>query len=124
MLEPDSQLETIFEKAIKLAQEAKHEYVTVEHFTYALVLNEEFKSVLEEFGANIEEMSKDLSTFIGTKLDDIVNTKRKGRPTKTQALERVLNRAFTQTLFSGRTTISPSDVFLSILNEKKSYSSF
>ena len=29
MLEPDAQLEAVFEKAIKLAQEAKHEYVTV-----------------------------------------------------------------------------------------------
>ena len=29
MLEPDSQLESIFEKAIKLAQDAKHEDVTV-----------------------------------------------------------------------------------------------
>ena len=124
MLEPDAQLEVIFEKAIKLAQEAKHEYVTVEHFAYALVLNEDFKQVLEEFGANIDELSKDLSDYIGTKLGEIVNPTRKGRPSKTQALERVLNRAFTQTLFSGRTTISPSDVFLSILNEKKSFSAF
>ncbi len=124
MLEPDSQLESIFEKAIKLAQDAKHEYVTVEHFCYALVLNEDFKEVLEDFGADATEMGKELSTFIGTKLQEIVNETRKGRPTKTQALERVLNRAFTQTLFSGRTTISPSDVFMSIINEKKSYSSF
>ena len=124
MLEPDSQLESIFEKAIKLAQDAKHEYVTVEHFCYALVLNEDFKEVLEDFGADATEMGKELSTFIGTKLQEIVNETRKGRPTKTQALERVLNRAFTQTLFSGRTTISPSDVFMSIINEKKSYSAF
>ena len=124
MLEPDSQLESIFEKAIKLAQDAKHEYVTVEHFCYALVLNEDFKEVLEDFGADATEMGKELSTFIGTKLQEIVNESRKGRPTKTQALERVLNRAFTQTLFSGRTTISPSDVFMSIINEKKSYSAF
>ena len=123
MLEPDAQLEAVFEKAIKLAQEAKHEYVTVEHFTYALVLNEDFKKVLEEFGCDIDALGKDLATYIGTKLEEIV-TNRKGRPTKTQAMERVLNRAFTQTLFSGRTTISPSDIFLSILNEKKSYSSW
>ena len=68
-------------------------------------------------------MGKELSTYLGEKLKDIV-TDKKVRPLKTQALERVLNRAFTQTLFSGRTNISPSDVFLSILNEKKSFSAF
>lgn len=123
MLEPDSHLEEVFERAMKLASDAKHEYVTVEHFTYALILNEEFSKVLDDFGADRENMGKELSTYLGEKLKDIV-TDKKVRPLKTQALERVLNRAFTQTLFSGRTNISPSDVFLSILNEKKSFSAF
>lgn len=123
MLEPDSHLEVVFETALKLASDAKHEYVTVEHFTYALILNEEFSKVLDDFGADRENMGKELSTYLGEKLKDIV-TDKKVRPLKTQALERVLNRAFTQTLFSGRTNISPSDVFLSILNEKKSFSAF
>lgn len=123
MLEPDSHLEEVFETAMKLASDAKHEYVTVEHFTYALILNEEFSKVLDDFGADRENMGKELNTYLGEKLKDIV-TDKKVRPLKTQALERVLNRAFTQTLFSGRTNISPSDVFLSILNEKKSFSAF
>jgi ATP-dependent Clp protease ATP-binding subunit ClpA len=36
----------------------------------------------------------------------------------------MLNRAFTQTLFAGRTTIEPLDCFLSILHEKKSHAAF
>ena len=124
MLEPNEQLEGIFEKSIKLAIEGQHEYVTIEHFTYALVLDDDFKKVLEDYGANVEGISKDLSAYIGTQLESIQRVGLKGRPKKTQAMERVLNRAFTQTLFSGRTTIEPSDVFLSILKEKKSYSAF
>ena len=123
MLEPNEHLERIFESGIKLAQDGHHEYVTVEHFSYALVLDEDFKKVLKEFGADVDKISQELFQFISTKLDDIVTEKR-GRPQKTQALERVLNRAFTQTLFQGRTTIEPSDVFLSILKEKKSFSAF
>ncbi|SVA52383.1 uncharacterized protein METZ01_LOCUS105237, partial [marine metagenome] len=42
-------------------------------------------------------------------------------PKKTHAVERVLNRAFTQVLFSGRQSIEISDVFLSMLNEQKSW---
>ena len=45
----------------------------------------------------------------------------KYKPKKTQAVERVLNRAFTQVLFSGRNNIEVTDVFLSMFNEKKSW---
>ena len=40
------------------------------------------------------------------------------------SVERVLNRAFTQTLFSGRQQIELTDVFLSMMSEKKSHSYF
>ena len=124
MLEPNEHLEGIFENAIKQAQSADHEYVTIEHFAMALVLDDIFSQTLDEFGSNVDAIKKDLSDFIGSKLQDIVVPGIKGRPKKTQALERMLNRAFTQTLFSGRTTIEPVDVFLSMLKEKKSFASF
>ena len=124
MLEPNEQLEGIFEEAIKQAQTAKHEYVTIEHFAMALVLDEQFEKTLEEFGADVTAIKKDLTHYIGDKLQDIVYPGMKGRPKKTQAMERMLNRAFTQTLFSGRTTIDPIDVFLSMLKEKKSFAAF
>ena len=123
MLEPNEHLERIFEKGIKLAQEGSHEYVTIEHLAYAMILDEDFNKFLNDFGINTADISKELQNYIGTKLNDIV-VKTKVRPRKTQAMERVLNRAFTQTLFSGRTTIEPSDVFLSILKEKKSFAAF
>jgi len=124
MLEPNEQLEGIFEEAIKLAQTGEHEYVTIEHFAMALVCDEEFSKTLVEFGADTNAIKEDLSAFIQDKLQDIVVPNFKGRPKKTQAMERMLNRAFTQTLFSGRTTIDPIDVFLSLLKEKKSFSAF
>jgi len=43
---------------------------------------------------------------------------------KTQAVERVLNRAFTQVLFHGRQKIESTDVFVSIMSEKKSWAHF
>jgi len=124
MLEPNEQLEGIFEEAINQAQTAKHEYVTIEHFAMALVLDEGFQKTLEEYGADVTAIKKDLAQYIGDKLQDIVVPDQKGRPKKTQAMERMLNRAFTQTLFSGRTTIDPIDVFLSLLKEKKAFAAF
>ena len=124
MLEPNEQLEGIFEDAIKQATNAKHEYVTMEHFAMSLVGDEQFNKVLKEYGADTTAIQKDLAQYIGSKLEDIVDVNMRGRPKKTQALERMLNRAFTQTLFSGRTTIEPVDVFLSLLKEKKSFAAF
>jgi len=124
MLEPNEQLEGIFEEAIKQATTAKHEYVTIEHFAMALVQEEQFAKTLEEFGVDLTAIKKDLTQYIGDKLQDIIVPNLRGRPKKTQALERMLNRAFTQTLFSGRTTIEPTDVFLSLLKEKKSFAAF
>ena len=45
-------------------------------------------------------------------------------PSRTAGLDRVLNRAFTQVVFSGREVMSTIDVFLAIYNEKKSYSKY
>ena len=48
-------------------------------------------------------------------------THSKFKPKKTVSVERVLNRAFTQVLFSGRSNIDLTDVFLSLLSESKSW---
>ena len=102
MLEPNEQLEGIFESAIQQAQTAKHEYVTIEHFAMALVCDEEFEKTLKEFGAETESIKKDLQQFIGDKLQDIVDKNFKGRPKKTQAMERMLNSCLLYTSPSPR----------------------
>ena len=120
MLEPDKDLESIFENAVKVASLNDHEYITLEHFLYSLINNDSFAKLLTDFGANVEDLKKDLENFISEDLKDIVNTEVE-KPKKTNTVDRVLNRAFTQVLFSGRQIIEPSDCFISIFAEKKSY---
>ena len=57
----------------------------------------------------------------GPDCEDLKTTATKFKPKKTATVERVLNRAFTQVLFSGRHLIEITDVFISVLNEKKSW---
>lgn len=120
MLEPDKDLESIFENAVKIASINDHEYITLEHFLYSLINNESFAKILTDFGANVDELKGDLVQYINEELKDIVNTQ-VSKPKKTNTVDRVLNRAFTQVLFSGRHIIEPSDCFISIFSEKKSY---
>jgi ATP-dependent Clp protease ATP-binding subunit ClpA len=124
MLEPNEDLEKIFERAIQLSLDNHHQYITLEHFLYCMVTDEAFNSVLVGYGTDVQDLTAKLENYIKNELVSIVDQTSNSRPKKTNSVERMLNRAFTHTLFSGRTTIEPIDCFLSILNEKKSHAAF
>ena len=121
MVEPSNELQLVFEKSIKVAQQLKHEYLTIEHLLFSMLCEESFNNCLSGFGTDVEFLKKNLEHYLKTKCDDIVTESANAKPRKTQAVERVLNRAFTQVLFNGRQKIESTDVFLAIMSEKRSY---
>ena len=123
MLEPNKDLEKIFENAVQVASVNDHEYITLEHFLYSMLNNESFVELLTSFGANVAVLKEDLENYIANDLKDIVNPDIE-KPKKTNTVDRVLNRAFTQVLFSGRQIIEPTDCFISMFAEKKSYATY
>jgi len=123
MLEPSKDLEKIFEKAVETAASHNHEYITLEHFLYGLLNNEQFVGILSDFGANTKQLKDDVEQYIEKELLDIVNPNA-DKPKKTETVERMLNRAFTQVVFSGRQTIDHIDCFLSLFSEKKSHARY
>jgi ATP-dependent Clp protease ATP-binding subunit ClpA len=122
-MEPNKDLETIFENAVQIASTKEHEYITLEHFLYSMVTNESFAAILTSFGANINDLKEDLEKYIDEELVEIINPDI-GRPKKTNTVDRMLNRAFTHVLFSGRQIIEPVDCFISLFSEKKSYAHY
>ena len=124
MLEPSQDLEKIFERSIKIAANHKHEYITIEHFLYSILLDDKFEKVLVEFGTDVAHLKEAIVTFITNDLTDISVPELKHKPKKTNSMERMLNRAFTQVLFAGRQMIEPIDCFLAIFAEKKSYAAY
>ncbi len=120
MVEPSEELQLVFDKAVKDAQKLKHEYVTLEHLLYAMLCEENFINVLTMYGSDVNFIKTNLEHHLKTNCDEIKTEQDKFKPKKTQSVERVLNRAFTQTLFSGRSHIQLADVLLSMLTEKKS----
>ena len=123
MVEPSDQLQVVFEKAVEDCKKLSHEYVTLEHLVYAMLCEEKFFELLTNFGSDTTYIKTNLEHYLKNNLDEIkIENPPKGfKPKKTQTVERVLNRAFTQVLFSGRQSIELVDVFLSILSEKRSY---
>ena len=121
MLEPNKDLENIFERAVALAADHNHEFITLEHFLCSLVNDKKFCELLNNYGADTDELKKNLETYISTNLADIVVSDNSEKPKKTNSIDRMLNRAFTQVLFSGRNQIEPVDCFISLFAEKKSH---
>lgn len=121
MVEPSKNLQSVFEESINLAIKMSHEYLTVEHFLFTMLQQDEFCDSLKSYGANVSKLRSELENYINNSMDDIKTSKSNVKPRKTQAIERVLNRAFTQVLFSGRQIIEIYDAFIAIFSEKNSY---
>ena len=124
MVEPSKELALVFDKALADAKKLQHEYVTIEHLLFSMLCSDTFYGTLKGFGADVDYIKSNLEHHLKDKCDEIKVDVRKYKPKKTQAVERVLNRAFTQVLFAGRQTIELSDVMLSVMSEKKSVANY
>ena len=121
MVEPSDHLQAVFEKAIDTAKKLHHEYLTIEHLLFAMISEETFFESIKNFGKDANLLKQDLADYLQNKCEEITVQDVVVKPKKTQAVERVLNRAFTQVLFNGRQKIEPTDVFLAMISEKRSW---
>jgi ATP-dependent Clp protease ATP-binding subunit ClpA len=123
MIEPSQSLQNIFESSVNTAKELHHEYITIEHIVYGILCDNDSYALLESFGADAKFIKTNLEHYLKNNLNDIKldNPKAEFKPKKTNSVERVLNRCFTQVLFSGRQRMEVADVIISVLSEKNSF---
>ena len=114
------EIEQLTDYAIQLAKKKEHEYVLVEHLLLSLVRYDPFLRTLESFGIDTKALDADLFSY----LSNINNIGSGEAPKKTNALERVFNRAVTQVLFTGRRYVTTIDLYLSITSETQSHASY
>jgi ATP-dependent Clp protease ATP-binding subunit ClpA len=124
MVEPSDNLQAVFEKAIETAKKLHHEYLTIEHLLFAMLDDDEFTNCIQGYGSNADALKLNLSEYLQNKCQEITIQDVVVKPKKTQSVERVLNRAFTQVLFNGRQRIEPTDVFLAMMGEKRSWAQY
>jgi len=124
MVEPSDSLQAVFERAIETAKKLHHEYLTIEHLLLAMLSEDNFSECIKTFGSNADDLKKQLSDYLNNNCSEIVIQDVVIKPRKTQSVERVLNRAFTQVLFNGRQKIEATDVFIAMMGEKRSWAYF
>jgi ATP-dependent Clp protease ATP-binding subunit ClpA len=121
MIEPSQSLQAIFENSVSVAKKLGHEYITIEHIVFGIMSDSESFTMIEGFGADANFIKTNLEHYLKNNLNDIKTLDTNNRPRKTNSVERVLNRCFTQVLFSGRQKMEVSDVIISVLSEKNSF---
>ena len=117
------EIEQILAQAHKLAKDKKHDYVTIEHLMLSMVQFPKFKRCIESFGSSSDAIIEDLNLYIDSQTM-LVSNPVKGDPKKTNALERVFNRALTQVMFGGRRSMETIDLWLAIMAETNSHAAY
>ena len=121
-MQNNPEIEQIIESAVKLARDRRHEYVMTEHVLLSMVRHEPFRRVLEKFGTDINLLDTELDSYLESCTSLV--TSKDVRPKKTNALERVFNRALTQVLFTGRRTVNTVDLYLAMMAENNSHAHY
>jgi len=121
-MQNNPEIEQLIASAVKIAQTKKHEYVITEHVLLALIRYVPFRKVLEKYGTDVALLETELDTY----LDSLISLIKAdvAQPKKTNALERVFNRAVTQVLFTGRRTVTTLDVYLAMMAESNSHAQY
>ena len=122
-MQNNPEIEQIIEQSVRIARERQHEYVLTEHLLMSLLQHAPFRTCLIKFGVEINHFDRDLSKYLDS-LTSMVKDDSNLQPKKTNALERVFNRALTQVLFTGRRTVTTADLYLAIMGESNSHAHY
>jgi len=115
------EVDQCLESAGKIAQQMGHNYITTEHMLLAMLKRQDFAKVLIEYGVQVQNLMQDLDEYLTNKYKNIGKS---NGILKTQALERIFNRALTSVLFSGRESLTLYDLFVSMCSENNTHSSY
>jgi ATP-dependent Clp protease ATP-binding subunit ClpA len=121
-MQNNPEIEQIIDSAVKIARDRRHEYVMTEHVLLSLIRHEPFRRVLEKFGTDVNLFDQELDAYLESCASLV--TDKDVQPKKTNALERVFNRALTQVLFTGRRSVSTVDLYLAMMAENNSHAHY
>ena len=115
------QLNIIFQNAITFAKESRHEYLTLEHLFYSLLLSNEGSSLVQRCGGDVEEMKVKLLNFITTQLEQLPQGK-DVTPYETLTLSRVIDTMIQHIQSAQKESAEIGDFLVTLFDEKSTYS--
>jgi ATP-dependent Clp protease ATP-binding subunit ClpA len=143
-----TQLELLLNRAIKRANELKHEFLTIENVLLAIISDETVKQVLLDCGANIPGLKSDLEEFVNDnshfsildeeEIDELGKEQFANedmrklanssgifyQPEISLSLQRVIQRAALQIQHSGKKEIMPINLVVAMYSAKECHGIF
>lgn len=111
----------MIERAVSIANDNNHEYVTLEHILLSLLHEKDVNELILAIGGQPAKIKTDSIQFLGDpalkKPDALKDVPAK----RTAVLNRTFQRALTQLVFSGRNELNNESILLSILSEETSH---
>lgn len=115
------------EAAIREAVKRQHAFFCIEHLLFAMLFDDQIVQIVEGCGGDVEELRRELERFFEQLKNEVIegdDNTRETEPMQTPAVRRVLHRAITQVLSSGKKFVAASDVLVGIYNEEDTHAKF
>ena len=114
-------VEKMIERAIGIANDNNHEYITLEHVLLSLLHEKDINELILAIGSQPSKIKTEVITFLGDPMLKKPDTLKDVPAKRTALLQRTMQRALTQNVFSGRTELSSDVVLISMLSEESSH---
>jgi ATP-dependent Clp protease ATP-binding subunit ClpA len=113
-------LEQTLHNALTEASKRKHEFAALEHLLLAMTYDNDALAVLRSCGISIEDLQEQLTHYLDTELDGLVNDSvEEAKPTT--SFQRVLQRAAIHVQSAGREEVTAANVLVALFSERESY---
>jgi len=114
------ELNDIFQKSILYAKELKHEYLTIEHVFYQLLISKDGTDIIFAAGGDIQKMKENIKDYIYTNIDPLpedVNID----PIESVALSRLIDNMIKHIQSSQQNSADIGDLLAALFEEENTF---
>jgi len=118
-------LEQTLRRALSVANDHRHEYVTLEHLLLSLIDDDDAAQVMTACKVDLDKLRQNLDTYLEEELDNLVVDSRdheEARPTA--GFQRVLQRAMLHVDSSNGREVSGANVLVALFSERESHAAY
>ncbi len=114
------EVEIALQVAANDAARRRHEYVTIEHLLYALLLDETTANVVRHAGGDPQALKKRLDVFLSEQIESLAEES-SSAPTPSLGVHRAIRRAVTHVKSSGKEEVTGANVIIAMFAEHDSF---
>ncbi len=118
-------LEHTLRRALSLATDHSHEYVTLEHLLLSLVDDDDASGVMHACKVDLDKLKQNLEAYLENELDALrVQNRDHEEPRPTAGFQRVLQRAMLHVDSSGGREVTGANVLVALFSERESHAAY